>query len=137
MKVQRLCVLACMLGMSAVAAAQPSAVTVQPGEQAAGSAGAGDRQSDAPPSGDRAAGCADKSGACGDSSGASGAAGSSASGGDEVRGESGSSADTGRVTSDRAMSRTWEGIGSTGGGTGTGESSGTTADPAPAGDGRR
>lgn len=41
-------------------------------------------------------------------------------------------------TSDRAISRDWQGLGSTGGGTGTGMSSGTTADEvAPGQDGNR
>jgi hypothetical protein len=45
---------------------------------------------------------------------------------------------TGNQTSDRAVSREWQGLGSTGGGTGTGESSGTTADEvAPGQDGNR
>jgi hypothetical protein len=44
--------------------------------------------------------------------------------GESVRGD-------GANTSDRMTSRTWTGVGSTGGATGTGVSSGTIADPAP------
>lgn len=44
----------------------------------------------------------------------------------------------GEHTSDRRISREWQGLGSTGGGTGTGTSSGTTADEqAPGQDGNR
>lgn len=45
---------------------------------------------------------------------------------------------TSNQTSDRAVSREWQGLGSTGGGTGTGTSSGTSADEvAPGQDGSR
>lgn len=45
---------------------------------------------------------------------------------------------TSNQASDRAVSREWQGLGSTGGGTGTGTSSGTTADEvAPGQDGNR
>lgn len=50
------------------------------------------------------------------SSGASGAGGSTASGSDAP-------------VHDQSVSRRWDGLGSTGGGTGTGESNGTTATP--------
>ena len=77
-----------------------------------------------------------------ETSGASGSAGSRASGGPattegnkaldtNIRGERNSAS-----TSDRDTSRSWSGVGSTGGATGTGTSSGTTDEPPASGSSR-
>lgn len=128
MKKSRLAFCAFMFGLSAAAFAQRSDVASPQTPQTQSPAERSDRTANgnsAAPKGDDS-NAQNGTGTGTGSSGASGGAGTSMSGG----GTEGSvPADAPSTTSDRAISRSWDGVGSTGGGTGTGTSSGTSADP--------